>query len=165
VNGCIGRAGDRDVFRFNAAAGAEIVAEVFARRLGSPLDSVLKLTDADGRQLAFNDDHEDQGAGLLTHQADSRLACKPPADDAYYLTVADTQHQGGPDYGYQLRVSAPRPDFQLRVVPSSLNVRAGASIAVIVFARRHDGFAGEIGLQLRDAPVGLALSGGRIPAN
>ena len=50
-------------------------------------------------------------------------------------------------------------------MPSSLKVRAGASIAVTVFALRHDGFAGEIGLQLRDAPVGLALSGGRITAN
>jgi hypothetical protein len=153
VNGRIGRAGDEDVFRFNAAAGGRgIVAEVFARRLGSPLDAVLKLTDAEGRQLAFNDDHEDKGVGLLPHQADSRLACKLPADGAYYLTGADTQHQGGPDYGYRLRVSAPRPDFQLRVVPSSLNVRAGASIAVTVFARRHDGFAGEIGCSCATPP-------------
>ena len=39
------------------------MAEVYARRLDSPLDSVLKLTDAAGKQLAFNDDHEDKGAG------------------------------------------------------------------------------------------------------
>ena len=165
VNGRIGRAGDEDVFRFEAKAGEEIVAEVFARRLGSPLDSVLRLTDADGKPLAFNDDHEDKGAGLLTHQADSRLACTLPSDGAYFLTVADTQHQGGPDYAYRLRISAPRPDFELRVAPSSINLRAGASIAVTVFALRHDGFTGEIGLQLRGSPLGLALSGGRIPAN
>ena len=33
-----------------------------ARRLGSPLDSVLALTDAAGRQIAANDDHEDKAA-------------------------------------------------------------------------------------------------------
>ena len=165
VNGRIGQPGDRDVFRFTAKAGDDIVAEVFARRLGSPLDSVLKLTDATGQQLAFNDDNEDKGTGLLTHHADSRLTCKLPADGVYFLTVADTQHQGGPDYAYRLRVSPPRPDFELRVAPSSINVRAGASTAVTVYALRHDGFAGEIILQLRDAPYGFGLSGARLPAN
>ena len=46
VNGRIDRPGDRDVFRFEGRAGQEIVAEVYARRLDSPLDSVLKLTDS-----------------------------------------------------------------------------------------------------------------------
>ena len=49
VNGRIDRPGDRDVFRFEGRAGQEIVAEVYARRLDSPLDSVLQLTDS-GRQ-------------------------------------------------------------------------------------------------------------------
>ena len=48
VNGRIGEPGDSDVFRFEGRAGEEIVAEVFARRLDSPLDSILKLTDAGG---------------------------------------------------------------------------------------------------------------------
>ena len=36
--------------------GQTIVAEVLARRLESPLDSFLKLTDAEGKVLAVNDD-------------------------------------------------------------------------------------------------------------
>jgi hypothetical protein len=164
INGRIGQRSDQDVFRFAGKAGDEIVAEVFARRLGSPLDSVLKLTDEAGQQLAFNDDHEDKAAALLTHHADSRLTCKLPADGAYYLTIADTQHQGGADYGYRLCVGPPRPDFALRIAPSSINVRAGASTAVTVFALRDAGFNGEIQLQLREAPWGFGLSGGRIPA-
>jgi hypothetical protein len=122
------------------------VAEVQARRLGSPLDSVLRLTDATGKQVAFNDDNEDKGSGLLTHHADSRLTCKLPADGTYTLTVADTQHQGGPDFGYRLRVGPPQPDFELRVAPASINLKSGASAVVTVFALRHDGFDGEIGL-------------------
>ena len=47
VNGRIDKPGQWDVFRFQGRAGEEIVAEVIARRLDSPLDSVLRLTDAD----------------------------------------------------------------------------------------------------------------------
>jgi hypothetical protein len=165
VNGRVDRPGDWDVFRFEGRAGSEIVAEVFARRLNSPLDSVLKLTDAGGRQLAFNDDHEDKSEGLTTHHADSRISCKLPADGIYLLHLGDAQHQGGADHGYRLHLGPPRPDFELRVVPSSINVRGGTSVPITVYALRKDGFAGEITLGLRDAPAALALSGARIPAD
>ena len=165
INGRIDHAGDVDVFRFEGKAGDEVVAEVIARRLGSPLDSVLKLSDSSGHQLALNDDYDDKAAGLLTHQADSRLSFKLPADGTYFLTLADTQHQGGAEFGYRLHVGPPRPDFELRVTPSSVNVRAGASTSFTVYALRHDGFSGEITLGLRGAPWGFALSGARIPAN
>ena len=73
VNGRVAQPGEAEFFRFEGRAGEEIVAEVTARRLGSPLDSTLRLTDGAGKQLAFNDDFEDRGAGLLTHQADSLI--------------------------------------------------------------------------------------------
>ena len=162
LNGRIQPADDVDVFCFEAHAGDEIVAEVQARRLNSPLDSVLKLTDASGQQLAMNDDHEDKAAGLTTHHADSRLSLKLPADGKYYLQLSDMQHQGGPEYGYRLRISPPQPDFELRVVPASISARAGASVPLTVYALRKDGFAGEITLALQDAPAGFSLSGNRL---
>src|SRR5688572_3382825 len=165
VNGRIDRPGDADVFRFEGKAGEVVVAEVLARRLGSPLDSILTVSDAAGRRLAANDDHEDKGAALLTHQADSRVEVTLPTDGNYLLRVSDTQHRGGPEYGYRLRVSSPRPDFELRVVPSTINVRAGAVVPLTVYALRRDGFSGEIKLALQDAPPGFALQGARIPAN
>ncbi len=164
VNGRIDRPGDWDVFRFEGRAGAEIVAEVFARRLNSPLDSVLKLTDAAGRQLAFNDDYEDKGEGLTTHHADSRISFRLPADGIYYLHVGDAQQQGGPEFAYRLHVGPPRPDFALRVVPSTINVRSGTAVPVTVYVLRKDGFDGEINLELQDAARAFGLSGARIPA-
>ncbi len=164
INGRIDRPGDRDVFRFEGNAGQEIVAEVYARRLDSPLDSVLKLSDSGGRQLAFNDDHEDKAFGLLTHHADSWLRVVLPAAGTYYLHLYDAQHQGGPEYAYRLRISPPQPDFELRVVPSSVNVRAGAAAAITVHALRRDGFNGPINLELKNAPAGFSLSGAKIPA-
>ena len=165
VNGCIDKPGQWNVFRFQGRAGDEIVAEVIARRLDSPLDSVLRLTDATGNQLAFNDDYEDKGAGLQTQYADSYLRLMLPADGAYYLHLGDAQQQGGPDYAYRLRIGPPRPDFALRLVPSSLSVRRGMSVPFTVYALRRDGFSNEIKLALKDAPPGFTLSGGTVPAD
>ena len=164
VNGRIDRPGDRDVFCFEGKAGQEIVAEVYARRLGSPLDSVLSLTDASRRQLAFNDDHEDKSCGLLTHHADSWLKAALPAAGTYYLELYDVQHQGGREYAYRLRVGPPQPDFDLRIVPSSVSVRAGGAAPVTVNVLPREGFNAPIELKLIDAPPGYRLSGATIPA-
>jgi len=164
VNGRIDEPGDQDVFRIEARPGALLVAEVTARRLGSPLDSVLRLTDGQGVEIAVNDDHDDRGAGLITHQADSLLTATLENGGAYFLTVRDAQAKGGPEYAYRLRVGPPRPDFALRVVPSSINVRAGGTVPLTIYALRRDGFAGPIQLELDGAPDGFLLSGARVPA-
>ena len=164
VNGRIQEPGDVDVFAFQGRAGAEIVAEVLARRLGSPLDSSLELLDGQGRRVAFNDDWDDKASGLLTHQADSHIAATLPADGPYFLRIGDVQHNGGGDFGYRLRVSAPRPDFELRVSPAETGGGAGTCVPVTVTAIRRDGFTGDIVLNLKDGPRGLTLSGGVLPA-
>ena len=163
VNGRIERPGDMDVFCFEGHAGQQIVAEVKARRLDSSLDSALKLTDTTGKQLAFNDDYEDKAAGLTTHQADSRLGVTLPANGLYRLHLVDQQQKGGGDYGYRLQLRAPQPDFELRVTPSSINVRAGATVPFTAHVLRRDGFSGEIALALKDPPSGFTLSGGHVP--
>jgi hypothetical protein len=163
VNGRIDRPGDWDVFRFEGRLGDQIVAEVLARRLESPLDSVLKLTDSVGKRLAFNDDHEDQEDATRTHHADSLIHSTLPANGTYYLHLGDAQHQGGPEYAYRLQISSPRPDFALRVVPSRIHARAGRFNPVRVFALRKDGYDGPIALRLKDAPEGFSLSGNLVP--
>lgn len=42
---------DRDVFRFSATKGQKLVFAVAAQQLGSPLDSVIEVLDADGRPV------------------------------------------------------------------------------------------------------------------
>ncbi len=155
VNGRIERPGDWDVFQFSGKTNQSIVAEVYARRLDSPLDSVLKLTDATGKVLAFNDDHEDLGAGSNTHHADSYLMAKLPADGVYYVHVGDTAHNGGEEYAYRLRISEPQPDFELRVVPSSISLRSKSAANVSVYVIRKDGFNSPIKLALKDALPGI----------
>jgi len=165
INGHVSQPGESDVFKFEGRKDQQIVAEVIARRLDSPLDSFLRLTDATGKQLAFNDDFEDKASGLETHHADSYLAATLPADGSYFIHLSDTQGKGGPEFAYRLRISEPRPDFALRIVPSSLNVRGGLSVPVTAYAVRKDGFTNAIDLHLTDAATGFSLSGARIPEN
>jgi hypothetical protein len=155
IDGRIARPGEWDVYQFTGRANQPVVAEVYARRLDSPLDSVLKITDATGKVLAFNDDHEDIGSGTNTHHADSYLSAKLPADGVYYVHIGDTTRHGGEEYGYRLRISGPQPDFELRVVPSSISLRSRNATNVSVYVIRKDGFNAPIKLALKDAPAGI----------
>jgi len=156
VNGRIDRADDWDVFQIAGRKDQTVVAEVLARRLESPLDSVLKLTDASGKVLAVNDDFEDPTAGINTHDADSYLSFTLPADGTYFIHVGDAARAGGQDYAYRLRLSEPRPDFALRIVPSSTAMRSKGSTAVTVHVFRKEGFAGPIQIGFQDLPAGFS---------
>lgn len=158
VNGRMDRPDDWDVFRFPGKSNDTVVAEVTARRLDSPLDSVLKLTDANGKLLAFSDDCEDLGSGLNTHHADSRLMATLPADGTYVVHLGDTARNAGEEYAYRLRLSAPQPDFALRLVPSSVALRGKGSAAVNAHLIRKDGFTGPIKLSLKDPPKGFSAA-------
>ena len=171
LNGRIGAPGDVDVYCFRGQRNQRVVAEAMARRLRSPLDSLLRLTDAKGETVAWNDDLVTQGPeflytgeGTLTHHADSYLRATLPKDGNYYLHVADASALGGPAFAYRVRVSEPQPDFALRVSPSSLGLAGGRVTPLVVHVLRRDGFAGPVALRLRDAPPGMRLDGGRIPA-
>jgi len=163
INGTISRPGDVDCYLFRGRAGETVVAAVNARALGSPLDSLVRLTDASGRVLAWNDDHPDPGLGLLAHHADSYLSAQLPKDGDYLVTITDTTGQGGEEYGYRLRVGPPQPDFALRVAPASVNLPASGALPLTVRAIRRDGFTGAIELALSDPPAGFRLGGAWVP--
>lgn len=169
IDGHIQKPGDLDCYRFEATAGSEVVADINARRLLSPMDSVVVLTDAAGKTLAWNDDYEEKEGelrltgGIQTHAADSYLRAQIPLTGTYQIRVTDSQGQGGEAYAYRLRISPPRPGYELRVSPSTLNLRTNQPFPVDVYALRQDGFAGPIKLALKNAPENLRLDGAVIP--
>ena len=69
INGPIQSPGDADHFAFRAEAGQTLALEVQARRLGSPLDSILMLCDAAGAKLAQNDDPRRRPCPTLRERA------------------------------------------------------------------------------------------------
>ncbi|HNQ24342.1 MAG TPA: hypothetical protein PKK06_14745 [Phycisphaerae bacterium] len=170
IDGRIGAPGDLDLYSFKGESDEEVVVEVIARRVRSPLDALVRLLDASGNVVAWNDDYEHKdgflhtSSGLLTHAADSYLRTRLPAAGTYCVQVSDAQARGGKGFAYRLRVGAPRPDFEVRCTPASLTVRGGLSVPLRVYALRKDGFAGAIDVAPKGAPPGVTLSGARIPA-
>jgi hypothetical protein len=165
INGRIQQTDDWDVYSFTGKANQTLVAEVQARRLDSPLDSVIKLTDVAGKVIAFNDDREDLTAGVNTHPADSFFTAKLPSDGTYFVHIGETARKGGEEYGYRLRLSAPQPDFELRLSPSSVSVAINGTASVSVQVVRKEGFAGPIKLALGQPVAGFTAVPVTIPAN
>lgn len=105
-----------DYFRFAGRAGQRVSVEVFARRLGSPLDPVVRLLDLNGRELAYSDDEAGTGP-------DCRFAYSLPADGVYTLEVRDIRYQGGGNFRYRLRLGS----FPLLTTPYPLAGRLNSS--------------------------------------
>ncbi|MCM8776970.1 MAG: PPC domain-containing protein [Candidatus Omnitrophica bacterium] len=164
INGRIERQGDVDIFKFECPSNFELVAEVYARRLGSPLDSLLRVVDSSGRILVWNDDKPDKASGLNTHHSDSYIHFKIPKSGTYFIQISDAQGYGGEEYTYRLRLSSPQPDYNVIVTPSAINIPTGSSIPFDVYVIHKDGFNEAIELSLKDMPEGFILSGNRIPA-
>ena len=102
-------------YKFTAEAGQRVSIETVARRLGSPLDPVIRLLDADGRELAYNDDDTSIGA-------DSRLAYQFDAGGDYLIELRDIRYEGGDNHRYRLRVG----QFPLISVPYPLGGQLGS---------------------------------------
>jgi len=101
----------RDFYSFEAAAGQRVAFEVFARRLGSPLDPTLFLYREDGRELAFADDTE----GL---SSDCQLQYTFEEAGRYIVEIRDIRYAGGGGHFYYLRAG----DFPCINVPYPLAV-------------------------------------------
>lgn len=160
IDGRIDKPGDIDTFRIDGRAGDQVVAEVIGRRLESPIDSLLRVMDSEGNVIAWNDDHPDKSQGLKTHYADSFGLAKLPRAGDYFVQVSDAQRHGGDTYVYRLRIEPPRPDFEVRITPSSLNFN-GRALILNATAIRRDGFNDDIDIVMKNP--GFELSGNRIP--
>jgi hypothetical protein len=94
-HGIIDEERDADWFSFKAGKGENLTIKVLAREFRSPLDPVLSIRDAKGKNLANNDD---QGG------PDSVLQWTAPEEGEYFAVVRDQLQRGGPDFTYRLEV-------------------------------------------------------------
>ena len=163
INGRIQKSGDSDYFAFTVKQKQQLVVEVQARRLDSPLDSILTVSDSNGVELAENDDTPDNAEPLITHHADSRIV-RTYAPGEYVVRIRDVEQKGGNEYAYRLSLAPPHPDFALRVTPANAIAGQGDSAVVNVAALRRDGFSGEVALSVQGLPTGSTVGGAVIPA-
>lgn len=110
-------------------ANQSVSIDVFARRLGSMFDPVLRLTDDSGRELAFQDDI----AGL---QGDAQIAFVAPAKGTYRLELRDVQYTGSAKHFFHLRVGqfplvlGTLPRLTTRDQPANLVLADGSALPV-----------------------------------
>jgi hypothetical protein len=164
IDGRIATPGASAWFLFTVKKGDKLVFDAQARRLGSPMDTVLTLYDVKKNQLAENDDWNDPLEAMLAHNSDSRIVYTFATAGDYLLRLRDIQGKGGEEYAYRLTIAPPRPDFTLRVAPDNPRMGQGDTAAITVAAVRHDEFNGEIQLGVEDLPDGFSASQGFIPA-
>lgn len=164
LNGIISRPGEEDWFRFPATQGAALEVSVFARRLRSPLDSVLDVFDARGQWIAGNDD----AAGT-----DSVLRFTPAETTNYFVRVRDTLGQGGNEFVYRVEIGPVQPGIGVKIPEVARNdtqsrqcivVPRGNRFATLIAARRAD-FAGELVFEVEGLPPGVRLLAGPMAAN
>ena len=140
--------GDVDAYGFQARAGQEMVFQVVARPIGSRLDSVLRIRDAQGAVIAENND--------LDLNRDSVLTWRFAEAGSYVITIEDVEH-GGAKNGYAYRIYAGVLPFVTGIFP--LGVARGAAATMTLTGVN----LGRDLLTVRGDPA--ALVGGTIPVS
>jgi len=107
-------------FRVALTVGQSVSVEVLARRLGSDLDPVLRVTGPDGVEIAYRDD-------LSGAEGDTQLQFSAAAVGEYRIEVRDVRYSGGPRHFFHLRLG------RLSLVSSASPriARAGQPVSLI----------------------------------
>ncbi len=165
ANGIVSKPGDIDRFKFAAKKGQTLDVRVFARSLGSPLDSVITVHRANkgglGGTLGTNDD---------SGGPDSFLRINVPEDDDYFLEIRDQLRSGGLDYAYRVEIAPIKPSLtmglpeRVQYNDTTITVPKGNRLAVMLSAQRTD-FSGDLQFEFKDLPPGIAVEVLPMPGN
>ncbi len=157
LNGRIDKPGDVDSWSFRGKKGESIALELRAQQLGSPLQGVVTVCDAQGKELA-------RAESSLT-QPDPVLTFTPAADGAYCVRVADLFHtRGGPEFAYRLHLAPPVPGFRLQLAADVLTLPRGGQAKLKLTADRSGGFNDAIALTIDGLAAGVKAANTTIPA-
>lgn len=96
-----------DVFQFAGHAGETWRCEVFARRIQSKLEPILRLRDAHLTRLRAAVDQGD----------DCAIELRLPADGTYLLELFDADNRSAPDFAYRLTLRRLSPAAEPRRTP------------------------------------------------
>ena len=149
-------------FRVPVVPNTKVRFEVFAERLGSPLDVALVIRDDKDNVFARVED----GPGTLDPVLEYAV---PDKVTAVFVGVVDTQGNVGPQAAFRLTVdpvsaNGPPPDFRLFTPSQRMALPAGGRWVLPVFAERR-GYLGRIELSASGLPSGVKLEGTAIAAD
>ncbi len=131
-------------FRVAMKAGQPLSIDVFARRLGSDLDPVLRVYGPDGAEVAFKDD-------IPGAEGDTQLQFTAAVDGEYRIEVRDVRYSGSGRHFFHLRLGK----FPLASSTSPRVAQAGHKVSLI-------GTSGEV---LAESTSSADNASGLIPVN
>jgi hypothetical protein len=156
LNGILSKKGESDWFRFPGKKGQALEVAVYARRLRSPVDSVVEICDKQGKVLASNDD---------SVGADSVAKFTPGADGEYLIHVKDHLGHGGPEYVYRVEITPVQPAITLSIpqvaryesqLRQYIVVPRGNRFATMISAKRKD-LTGDLKVKFDGLPAGVVM--------
>src|SRR5437899_1310030 len=112
LNGILSEKKKENWFRIPVVKGTALEFNVYARRLRSPIDSVLEVFDAAGKSLGSNDD---------SSGADSSLKITPSESTNCFVKIHDRLGLGGPDFTYRIEVTPVQPEILVKIPEVSRN--------------------------------------------
>jgi hypothetical protein len=154
-DGIIGESEDYDWYSFEGKAGQKFDVRVWAREMGSPLDSVLIVQNPSGSNLASNDD---QGG------PDSAMRITLAEDGVHMLCVHDHLRSGGETFAYRIEVTPITPSLEMGINRNdavAVTVPQGNRVYVEVAARRKE-FSGDIAIEYTNVPEGVTIQGNAV---
>ncbi len=166
VAGRVAKKNERHWYSFSATKGDVLTLEVFAERIGSPVDAYFILTDDKGKMITEQDDSPDTLSPnqFYTKSDDpGRYRFAVPSDGTYKVMVST--REAGVQFGvrdqFVLRIAKEKPDFRLAVMPliqylpDAGTLVKGSSAVFTVFVFRFDGFNDAIELSADKLPKGV----------
>jgi hypothetical protein len=148
ITGQISAPGEVDAYAFTVPARQKVSVNIEAQALDSPLDPLLRLTDATGKVLK-----EVQSRKL---GADPDLDASGGATTSFRLEVRDLHDRGGMRYVYRLRIAPPPVDYALKLKSDRFVLPPDKPLDIPITIERLNGFKQAIEIHAVDLPAGIA---------
>ena len=148
-----------DQYRVLVKPGQKVRLEVFAERIGSPIDAALVVRNDKGAQLVRAEDSPGTLDPILEYTVPDKVT-------SIIVGVIDAQGRGGPRGVYRLVIDPQTPasnkgGFKLTTTVPRISLAASGRVLVPVSVERR-GYQGKIDLAA-NLPAGLKLDGATIP--
>ncbi|MCB9782375.1 MAG: pre-peptidase C-terminal domain-containing protein [Candidatus Omnitrophica bacterium] len=154
-DGVLNEPGDVDWYHFVGKADQEYEFQVWGKRLGSPIDSVLQVYKPNGEELLGVDDAKGQ---------DSYSRTRLPEDGVYHVRVTDHLSRGGAEFAYRVEITPNRPSIELEFLNNEfadLSLPQGNRALALLSARRTN-IDGPIAIRVEGLQDGVTVQSSTI---
>ncbi|MEZ6070719.1 MAG: PPC domain-containing protein [Pirellulales bacterium] len=140
VSGVIAPAESSHDYTFRMDKDAKLAISVASRSFGSPLDAVLQVRDAAGKQVAKSDD--------VGKNPDPALEFTAPEEGVYVVSVGDLHRRHDEGFFYNLTLTMIEPSYRLSVASDRFTLKPDEVLEIPVTVERLHGFAEPIEVSL-----------------